>query len=359
MIVMKCPGCKTRFEFADDLGGKKIRCKSCGDIFRVESPTAESTSPKPSKGASRPAVAEDDDRPPVKSRRHEDDDRPAVKSRRRDHDDDDDRDDRRGRRDESDDELPRRKKVNPLLIVGPILGVVVVAVAIFLLVRGLGKKKGLDSDGEVAKGVAKVITLDVPAKDISQLVVPDGGNQFGLLRNDSPEPSRRRWIYEPYDLAAGRRVGKVALPEVKDPAAVTVSPDGKLLLVTEKSGFGEHDRSLVVYSIADGKCLTRKVAAFPRDDKRPFDSPALFKAEFVGNDRVPHGRDEPSRITCTQLPSFDVERSEKLRSSGEPLGRVFGQVPGSRAARWQVAFSADRKWPSGTARAIRSLMPRI
>jgi len=34
-ISMRCPGCQTRFEFADDLDGKRIKCKSCGDIFRV------------------------------------------------------------------------------------------------------------------------------------------------------------------------------------------------------------------------------------------------------------------------------------------------------------------------------------
>ena len=356
MIVMKCPGCKTRFEFAADLAGKKIKCKSCGDVFRVEDSDAV---PKPSKVVSRPAARDDtDDRPPVKSRRRdddEDDDRRAARSRRRDDEDDrpvrarrrdDDEDDRRGRsRDESDDELPRRKRVNPFVIIGPIAGVLLVAGLVFLLIHVLGNKKtGSGGDGEVAKGVAKIITLDVPAKDVHQLVVPDSGNQFGLLRNESPDAFRKKWVYEPYDLAAGRRVGKVDLPDVKEPIAVTVSPDGKYLMVTEKPGFGDRDHTLTVYSVPDAKCLTpQKWQPFPRDDKRPFDTPTLYRADFVANDRILTVGSTRAYHIFT-VPSFDPVKSDTVQSVGEHLNQSSGRMPKDWEQRdYRIAFAPDRK----------------
>jgi predicted Zn finger-like uncharacterized protein len=325
MIRMKCPGCKTRFEFADDLAGKKIRCKACGDTFRVDDADA---APRPSKVASRLA-ADDDDRPAGRSRRREDDDR-------------------RGRyRDESDDELPRRKKANPFLIIGPILGLVVLGAVIFLVVRGLSKKKtDPGDDGEVAKGVVKTITLDVPAKEISQLVVPDNGDRFGLLRNEGAEHFARKWVYEPYDLAAGRRVGKVSLNDVKDPLAVTVSPDGKYVLVTEKHGLGDPlgEHTLWVYSVADGKCLTpQKWYPFPRNQRQRHDSPSLYRAEFVANDRIlAIGSDRSYHLF--RLPSFDVEKSDKIASTGDPLNSHPGKPMKDWEQRdYQVAFTPDRK----------------
>jgi predicted Zn finger-like uncharacterized protein len=326
MIRMKCPGCKTRFEFEDDLAGKKIRCKACGDTFRVDDPDA---SPRPSKVTSRSAAA--------------DDGRPASRSRRRDAEDDD-RDDRRRRyRDDSDDELPRRK-ANPFLIVGPVLGLLVLGAVIFLVVRGLSKKKtghGGD-DGEVAKGVLTTIALEVPAKDISQLVVPDSGNQFGLLRNEGAEHFNKKWVFEPYDLAAGRRVGKVRLPEVKDPLAVTVSPDGKYVLVTERT-FGDSggEHALWLYSAADGKCLTpphKKWHPFPRNERR-----TLFRAEFVANDRIlTVGNDRSYHIYL--IPSFDVVKSDKVNATGDPLDSHPGRPQKDWEQRdYEIAFAADRK----------------
>jgi predicted Zn finger-like uncharacterized protein len=324
MIRMKCPGCKTRFEFDDDLAGKKIRCKACGDTFRVEEPDG---SPRPSKVTSRSA-AEDDDRPTARSR-----------SRRRD----DDRDDRRYR-DESDDELPRRKKANPFLIIGPVLGLLVLGAVIFLVVRGLSKKKtGPGDDGEVAKGVLKTITLDVPAKDISQLIVPDSGNQFGLLRNEGTEHFQKKWVFEPYDLAAGRRVGKVSLPEVKDPLAATVSPDGKYVVVTEKGGDPGGEHALWLYSVADGKCLTpahKKWYPFARGHQR-----SLYRAQFVANDRIlTLGTDRSFHLY--QIPSFDVVKSDQIPGTAERLDHHPGRPMRDWEHRdYQVAFSADRtRW---------------
>ena len=35
-IAMNCPSCKHAFEFDDALNGKRIKCKHCGEAFRIE-----------------------------------------------------------------------------------------------------------------------------------------------------------------------------------------------------------------------------------------------------------------------------------------------------------------------------------
>src|SRR6186997_2406020 len=100
-ISMRCPGCQTRFELADDLAGKRIKCKSCGDIFRLPQPA-------PAKKA---RDDEDDDRRTGRySRPVDDDDRRTGRYRKPVEEEDDDRPARsRRREDDSDDELPRRR----------------------------------------------------------------------------------------------------------------------------------------------------------------------------------------------------------------------------------------------------------
>ncbi|HVK08908.1 MAG TPA: hypothetical protein VM597_09050, partial [Gemmataceae bacterium] len=228
-----------------------------------------------------------------------------------------------------------------------ILGVLLVSGLVFVLIRAVGKgKTGLADDGEVSKGVVKIVTLDVPAKEVSQLIVPDGGNQFGLLRNEGSDHFQRKWVYEPYDLAAGRRVGKVGLPDIKDPLAIAVSPDGKYVMVTEKTGPGDRtgEHVLMVYTAADNKCLTpQKWYPFARNAKRPNDSPALYRAEFVANDTVLCvGSDRSFHLF--RLPSFDVIKSDVVRSTGDALNSFPGKPMKDWEQRdYQVAFAPDRR----------------
>ena len=69
-FAMRCPGCDTRFEFASDLEGKRIKCKNCGDVFRVERPVRKARD------------AEEDDQQPSRTRRVVQEDRPSSRSRR-------------------------------------------------------------------------------------------------------------------------------------------------------------------------------------------------------------------------------------------------------------------------------------
>src|SRR5262249_44501596 len=135
MIVKRCPGCETRFEFAEELDGKRVKCKSCGVIFRVDRPDRSARDDEDDEDRRRAARRRDedeDDRPRPRARVRDDDDdnddeqpsrtrRPVLEDddnadrprrRPRDEEDDDEEDGRRARRrrdDDSDDRLPRRR----------------------------------------------------------------------------------------------------------------------------------------------------------------------------------------------------------------------------------------------------------
>lgn len=342
-IAMRCPGCETRFEFADDLAGKRIKCKTCGDIFRIEKPAP--------KTARAPAPA-DDDRPPVSGRSRrptddEDNDRPSARNRRpRDDDEDDDRPSGRRRRpaDESDDELPRRRreedddeddrprKKSPILFIalGGLAVLLIAGVVVGVLVFRKGKKGGPGGNSDTVKAPAASCPLEVAEKDVWMPVLPDGGNNFGLLRKT--DVARRTWVFEPYDMARGQRTGRMEISDLNEPRAAAQSPDGKYLLIQEGGGF---DNTLMIYTVATGQPMAdRKWNPYPR-------GPGLYRAEFVGNDKVvtvSAGR----VFDLWQLPTFEKVAGGALGGTGNQFGQFENQEANGRFQR-QVAFSADHK----------------
>lgn len=322
-ITMHCPGCETRFEFASDLEGKRIKCKTCGDVFRVERPV-------------RRPRDDEDDRP--SRRRDEEDDRPSGRYRRP--------------ADDSDDELPRRrddrddeprKKASPMILLGSIAGAVVLVtacvVAAVLLSRGKKKIDAVDP-GDVVFTPAKSCPLEVAEKDADVLVLPDGGNLFGVVRGQGTG-FKKSWVFDPYDLAAGRRVGRLDLKGVEEPKAFTLSPDGKYLLVSESRGLGwGADHKLTLWSLADGRNLTPdKWAPFTRADGSRED---LYRVEFVASDFVVAVGNHRS-VYRYKVPSFEVT-ADRVSGGDDELGRTFGPVPDHvHRLQYQVAFSADRK----------------
>jgi hypothetical protein len=341
-ISMRCPGCQTRFEFADDLAGKRIKCKSCGDIFRVTEPAAAR------KGRDR-----DDDRP-ARRRDDDDDERPSGRYRKSDRDDEDSRrrrdddsgdDQPRRRRLDDEDDRPRRRGIHPLWIAGP-LGFVLltgIVVLVIVLVKNKGKLGGTKT-GDVVLAPAKTCPLEVPEKEVGLLVLPDnGGNTFGLVRKTETIP--RKWSFEPYNLTAGGRVGRLDLAGVNDPKAVSLSPDGKQLLVTEVQGFGVGgEQWLWLYSLPDSRRIgDDKWVPFPRDNKHPFDAPALYRAEFVANDRI-LCLGTTRAFYSYHLPDFEVAAGGVPSTDRDALGKVWGGTPENfQRYQWQAAFSADRK----------------
>jgi len=78
-IKVRCPHCDTPHNLADNLAGKKIKCKNCGDAVRVPQPepaavgaTAATAAPPGKSGAAGKPLA-----PPGAIRDDEDQPRPA------------------------------------------------------------------------------------------------------------------------------------------------------------------------------------------------------------------------------------------------------------------------------------------
>src|SRR5262245_20518197 len=330
-LAMRCPGCDTRFEFASDLEGKKIKCKNCGDVFRVERPVRKSRD------------EEDDDRQPSRTRRPvDDDDRPSSRSRRNR---DDDRDDDGLRRYRDRDEELRKKKIHPLLIFGPLAGVALVGIVVVIILATRGDKKKSNSiaePGDIVKAPTKSCPLEVTEQGSGFQVIPDGGNAFGLIRKKESSPAKKDWLLDAYDLAAGRRVGRIDLTKVEDPKAWSLSPDGKHLLITEIRGVGwagEHRVHLI--TVADGTDIDWK--PFPDTEKRGGNAPAMFRAEVVSNDRI---------VTLGTNRAVELYPSGKLNdpdsasvsSVGELLGKFWGPAPDNfPRIQWQMALTADRR----------------
>src|SRR3954471_8307914 len=197
-ISMRCPGCQTRFEFADDLDGKRIKCKSCGDIFRVADPDAAQ---KARAEEDRRRKKADDDRKTGRYSRPVDDDRRTGRYRKPDAADgprprrrDDDSEDDLPRRRDDEGDRPRKKKSNLLLILLPLGLLGLVAVGIIGYVAWTQKKKsGGGQAGDVVIAPSRSCPLEVPEKDVGTLVLPDGGTTFGLLRKT--EVFKKSWVF--------------------------------------------------------------------------------------------------------------------------------------------------------------------
>src|SRR5215208_2637513 len=92
-VTIACPNCDVRLEAPDDIEGKKVQCKKCGEQFRARPVAGADADDRPARraaksaGKSRPRPAADDE---------DEDERPSRRtgkaSRRREEDDEDDRD---------------------------------------------------------------------------------------------------------------------------------------------------------------------------------------------------------------------------------------------------------------------------
>src|SRR5262245_52239580 len=394
MIVKRCPGCETRFEFAEELDGKRVKCKSCGVIFRVDRPDRSARDDDEDEGRRRPARRRDDDeddRPAVVSRRRADeeeeaDDRPRPRPRvrdddddeqpsrtrrpvleeddddrprRRPRDDDDDEDDRRARRrrDDSDDRVPRRhddddeeaprkkRRIHPLLIIGPAAALLIVIGVVLLIALRKKAKDGPGGElGDLVRAPTKSCPLEVAEKDCGTLVLPDGGNLFGLLRRKGT--LEKGWTFDAYDVAAGRRVGRLEIKDMDDPRAAFLSPDGKHLLIHETDGFGGFaDHAVSIWNIPENKSLVRKWVPYQKAKNNPIDSPTLYRTELLGSDKV---------MTLSAARVFDVWPLANLQepvvagaryaATGDLLGKDdrFGMNNIDKFQR-QCAFSPDHK----------------
>jgi predicted Zn finger-like uncharacterized protein len=97
-IETTCPHCDASYTVADSQAGKKVRCKSCQDVFEVR--PASGRAALTTRPAPRPSVHDDfdQDERPVRRRREEPEDDPDRPLRRR------------GRVEEEEEERPRRRR---------------------------------------------------------------------------------------------------------------------------------------------------------------------------------------------------------------------------------------------------------
>ncbi len=142
-LSITCSGCDAVYPVGENLIGKTIRCKKCGEMMPVTAPSKSKPAieievdedDSPRRPAKARAEESDDDTPRRPSRRRDDDEEeedetPKARSRRRSEDEDEEDDDRprRGRGRSRDEDAPKSKK--PLLIGG--------LLALVLIGGGLG-----------------------------------------------------------------------------------------------------------------------------------------------------------------------------------------------------------------------------
>ena len=195
----------------------------------------------------------DEDRPVSRWRRpaFDEDDRPSS---RRPPDDDD----RPRRRDyEDDEEEEPHKRISPLLIILPVGALAALAIVVVIILATRGKKKNSpEPEGDaVVKAPIESCPLELPEKDLGTIVLPDSGNTFGFLRKG--DAFKKTWTFDMYDMALGRRVGRIDLTDMDEPRSVSLSPDGKTLMVMEGPGFGARAPSISLWSVPDNKALAQ------------------------------------------------------------------------------------------------------
>lgn len=162
-VTIACPNCDARLEAPDDIEGKKVKCRKCGEKFRAR-PATEDDEGDRSAGLTAGSASKSRSRPPSPD---EDEDerrsgRTGKASRRRGDDDEEDRDGdenrprRRSADDDADEDEPRsRKKRGKRKKKGgrPVVLLILIGVGVLLLISGIGiyfSTSGDNSDGSTA-----------------------------------------------------------------------------------------------------------------------------------------------------------------------------------------------------------------
>jgi WD40 repeat protein len=129
---------------------------------------------------------------------------------------------------------------------------------------------------------SRPVALKSKAEDIRALLFPGAGSTQAFVvgtprQHGQPNPTdgQARWV-ERFDLAGGRSLGRVDLPQVVDPIAV--SPDGSALLLRETRA---RDR-LDVVDAADGK----PVVGWRPYEKESGEGRVVTWAAFLGTGRI-------------------------------------------------------------------------
>jgi DNA-directed RNA polymerase subunit M/transcription elongation factor TFIIS len=159
-VIIACPNCDARLDAPDDIEGKKVKCRKCGEKFRARPVKEDAADERPARRAatsastSRPRSA-----PPAEDEGERPSRQPGKASRRREEDDADDRADdedrpRRRSEDEGDEPKARKKKGKKRKKAGrPVVLLILIGVGVLLLAAGIGvyfSARGDSTDGGVA-----------------------------------------------------------------------------------------------------------------------------------------------------------------------------------------------------------------
>jgi len=216
-ITIACPNCDARLEAPDDIEGKKVHCKKCGEKFRARN-VEEDDRP-----AGRAARSASKSRPRSAAADEDEDERPSRRSgkasRRREEHDEDDRDQdedrpRRGSREEDDQEdepRARKKKGKKKKKTGPpVVLLISIGVGVLILIAGIGAYfsfSGDRSDGSVTPG-GPVSGPGAGGESAGNPDLPgwlefaDPNGQFKVRMPRKPaDPTKQQWAFPNGDQA--------------------------------------------------------------------------------------------------------------------------------------------------------------
>jgi hypothetical protein len=297
----------------------------------------------------------------------------ARDSKRRDDDDIDEDRPRSRRRSNDDDDRPRRSsnkkaKSNPWIIWGPVIGVVVVGLAVGIYFITKPKKSSTTTSPEVAqqgdykenpspfapkknppvdnpiKGIfpgndahlvqanAVHFRADCAPNKIERIWVNDRGTIAGVAWA-SFDGGKKNNIVDRFDVKTGNKLGRAELGSLDQMQHMALSPDGNLVLHYENALDDGFKKKVSVYDLAQNKPVVQRVQPYPKGDL----TASMYWADFITSDRIVTVSSK-REVKVFSLPEFKEESSLKVAGTTFSMGH---QDPYTKEYK-DVALSADR-----------------
>ncbi len=242
--------------------------------------------------------------------------------RRRNDDDDDDRPSSRRR----DDDRPRpsrrgEERKNPWIIWGPVIGVLVIGLAVGIYFIAKPKKKNTDtaqnSGGPNAKGgepkdeylvqtKALRFSADCKPNSIERLLVNDAGDKVGI-NWASYDATGKKSFLDRFDAKSGNRLNRISLKNIDQVRFMSLSPSGNLLLYTEVALDDGFKKKITVHDLAADKPMVQRNQPYPKGDL----TSSMMWADFVANDRI-LTVSMNRQVKLFSLPDFKEEAAIKV-----------------------------------------------
>jgi len=207
-VTIACPNCDARLDAPDDIEGKKVKCRKCGEKFRAYPVKEDGEDDRPARRAVKPAtksrprdVEDEDDRPARRTGkasrrgagddergRNEDEDRPPRGSP--------DEDDKKG------EPRARKKKGKKKKAGWPVALLISIGVGALILIAGIGAYFSSPGDQEPDGSAAPGGPVSGPGAGGGSAGDPalpgwlefaDPNGQFKVRLPRTPAPTKRQW----------------------------------------------------------------------------------------------------------------------------------------------------------------------